>query len=223
MIKKILLILCIGCGCFSALLAQQPDTTAFVRLFSYVQNIQTFNWLCPQEKVYLHFDNTAYFQGDTIWFKAYLVNAADNKPTAKSNVLYVDLVSPEGHVIVTKKLKVENGQCHNFIALRQDTPRTGAAGTKLFASILRSGFYEVRAYTRVMLNWDSHGAFSRVFPVYTRPEREGDYKLLTMKERFRSLKDDIRPKRGSLKKLNISFFPEGGNLVEGIPSRVALK
>lgn len=24
----------------------------------------------PREKVHLHFDNTSYYQGDTIWFKA---------------------------------------------------------------------------------------------------------------------------------------------------------
>ena len=33
-----------------------------------------------QEKVYLHFDNNCYFQGDTIWYKAYVVLADDNSP-----------------------------------------------------------------------------------------------------------------------------------------------
>ena len=31
------------------------------------------NQLFPQEKVYLHFDNTSYYLGETMWFKAYVV------------------------------------------------------------------------------------------------------------------------------------------------------
>ena len=41
----------------------------------YVKAINQFNQLNPQEKVYLHFDNTGYYLGDTIWFKAYVVFA----------------------------------------------------------------------------------------------------------------------------------------------------
>ena len=39
--------------------------------------INHFNRLCPQEKVYLHFDNTAYFQGETIWFSAHVTKATE--------------------------------------------------------------------------------------------------------------------------------------------------
>ena len=35
--------------------------TPFQSLLSYVQNAYQFSQICPQEKVYLHFDNTAYF------------------------------------------------------------------------------------------------------------------------------------------------------------------
>ena len=55
--------------------------------------INHFNRLCPQEKVYLHFDNTAYFQGETIWFSATVVKATDGT-VADSKVLYVELLSP---------------------------------------------------------------------------------------------------------------------------------
>ena len=36
-----------------------------------VGNIGVFNRLFPQEKAYLHFDNTGYFRGETMWFSAY--------------------------------------------------------------------------------------------------------------------------------------------------------
>ena len=48
-----------------------------------------------QEKAYLHLDNNCYFLGDTIWYKAYLVEAASLRPTAESHILYVELVDPE--------------------------------------------------------------------------------------------------------------------------------
>ena len=40
------------------------------------------NQLFPQERVYLHFDNTAYYLGETMWFKAYVTSglADEEKP-----------------------------------------------------------------------------------------------------------------------------------------------
>ena len=34
-----------------------------------------FQQMFPQEKVYLHFDNTGYFKGERMWFKAYVTKA----------------------------------------------------------------------------------------------------------------------------------------------------
>ena len=36
--------------------------------------------LFPNEKIHLHTDRSLYMGGDTLWFRAYLVNALDNKP-----------------------------------------------------------------------------------------------------------------------------------------------
>ena len=41
---------------------------------SYFTNIAgKFNHVFPQEKLYLHLDNTGYFIGETLWFKVYQV------------------------------------------------------------------------------------------------------------------------------------------------------
>lgn len=64
----------------------------------------------PQEKVYLHLDNTSYYYGDNIYFNAYIVNADGNTLPAISNTLYVELLNPGGEVINKKVLKVENGR-----------------------------------------------------------------------------------------------------------------
>lgn len=78
-------------------------------LMSHVNNVHEFNLSFPQEKVYLQFDNTSYFQGETIWFKAFVVNAS-TLTRAKSTVLYVDLLSPTGVLLDQQKLKIAAGQ-----------------------------------------------------------------------------------------------------------------
>ena len=73
----------------STLLAQSPALQEQAQaILLQAAHINHFNRLCPQEKVYLHFDNTAYFQGETIWFSATVVKATDGT-VADSKVLYV--------------------------------------------------------------------------------------------------------------------------------------
>ena len=200
-----------------ASLSAQP--APFQSLLSYVQNTYQFSQICQQEKVYLHFDNTAYFQGDVIWFSAYVVNASSHTP-APSKVLYVELLSPNGVVLKQLKLKVEDGQAHGSLPLVDVSTEEARALRGVTA--LPSGFYEVRAYTRTMLNFDHAGVFSRVFPVYEAPEKDGDYSDPTM-QRWDNPYDMQRPEAEKSKALSVTFYPEGGNLVMGVPGRIAFK
>ena len=52
-----------------------------------------------QEKIYVHTDNSAYFVGDTLWYKAYVVRADDLSPTDMSKLLYVELLTPDGYLV----------------------------------------------------------------------------------------------------------------------------
>ena len=40
-----------------------------------------------QESVYMHIDNTGYFLGDTLWYKAYVMRSDNFKPTNISRIL----------------------------------------------------------------------------------------------------------------------------------------
>lgn len=82
------------------------------RLAAYVRTAGAFNRLFPQEKVYLHFDNTGYFKGETIWYKAYVERADSLGAAPPSRVLYVELLNPMGDVIETQKLPIKDGQAH---------------------------------------------------------------------------------------------------------------
>ncbi len=191
---------------------QQEINTATGELKNFVRNINIFNTIFPQEKVYLHLDNTGYFVGESIYFKAYVTRTDKGTPSDISRVLYVELLNTGGEVIEKRTLKIENGQAHGDIKLETEKVRL-------------PGFYEIRAYTRYMTNWDYRGVFSRTVPVFGMPEREGDYsgrKLFRPTYTYR-LPDYREKEQPDNEGLNVTFYPEGGRLVKGIESRVAFR
>ena len=196
------------------------------------EELKSFNQKFPQEKVFLHMDNTCYFLGDTIWFKAYTRQTDTGAPSGKSGVLYVELLNHDGYLMERKLIEMEQGEGHGFFHLKND-------------SSLYSGFYELRAYTRWQLNWgeyehkktqasrkwffnktmeyeffrDYEKLYSRVFPVYDQPGEAGEY-VLSMSERPKLRYYSMNPSEAEM---TLSFFPEGGTLVEGVPCRVAFE
>lgn len=186
----------------------KPETSPELNIHKITRQIQSFSVDYPQEKVYLHLDNTSYYLGETIWFKAYVVRADHEHLTDLSRVLYVELLNAEGHLLDTRKLKIENGQCHGDFKLNPAQ---------------YGGYYEVRAYTRYMLNSGEGIIFSRVFPVYDKPKKDSEYKT-TITERVPSQRiEQKRPVYKQDHKLELSFFPEGGSLINGIRSKVAFR
>ena len=161
-----------------------------------------------QERVFLHFDNTAYYLGETMWFKAYTTFGTNDRPSTLSKVLYVELVAPEGYVVETKKYKLDDdGTCHGEFELNP---------------LLLSGYYEVRAYTRYMLNWGKEAVFTRVFPVFDKVNADNwDFK--NMLDRRRGYNERGEWKSAELPDATLDFFPESGHLVDGIKSKVAFE
>lgn len=187
--------------------------------------IEHFSSQYLQERVYMHFDNVSYMRGDKIWFKAYVVRGDNFSVTQNSRYLYVELVNSVGLPVTTQCLPVVDGQADGCIGLDS----------------VKAGFYEVRAYTAWMLNFtpgDRHawkkynekfyrriyptrfqhyldgnaGIFSRVFPVY---ETNSDNETVIYTPPSYSVKGENI--------IDVKFFPEGGNLVEALPARVAFQ
>ena len=183
----------------TALWAQSPLDTLVMRAIM-------VNQLFPQEKVYLHFDNTSYYLGETMWFKAYVVGTADHTLHPQSKVLYVELVAPEGYVVETKKYKLDDkGCCSGEFDLKE--------------SIL-SGYYTVRAYTRYMLNWGDEAIFSRTFPVYD-AVASGHYEIKEMLDRSHNPLLTNKKNQAEKNMYRLDFYPEGGHLVNGMRCMVA--
>ncbi len=167
-----------------------------------------------QEKVYLHFDNTGYFNGETIYFKAYVVNSTTGQLANISKVLYVELLSPGGDIIATRKCAIVDGQANGEIKLEK---------------VFGSGFYEVRAFTRYMTNWGASACFSRVFPIFNAPEKDGDYSQRVIDKvshqkrlpDYRGVRSEELGVRSDHPHSSLNFFPEGGYSVKGLMSKVA--
>ena len=180
-----------------------------------------------QEKVYLHTDNTCYFAGDTLWYKAYVLRADNLRPLAPSKILYVELLTPDGYVVERQRVIID----HN----------TQSAGQFCLPDTMYSGYYELRAYTRWQLNFNVtekehsrfddewfynkslasdffrnyEGLYSRVLPIYEKPTEAGDYATKRIID---------RPRRRLAKEtddISVQFYPEGGQLVADLPCRVA--
>ena len=183
--------------------AQSPE---IVSLYEKFKAAATFDHEFPREKVYLHLDNNAYLEGDSIWYKAYVVRASSLKPTDISKVLYVELLDAAGVLLKRQLHKID---AHG-----------GTSGCFVLENQNKSGYYEIRAFTRAMLNWGDESCFSRVIPVFENETNslsintpDADWKMPATAQR--TFKFEGEQQR------QLTFYPEGGNLISGLQQRVA--
>jgi hypothetical protein len=147
------------------------------------------------EKVYLHFDRPYYAAGDTIFYKAYVTLGDLHRLSNLSGVLHTELIDNiTGKIILSEKLPILSGVAWGDFALPDS---------------LHNNNYRVRAYTRLMLN-GSPDFFEQSIPVVavTKPKSP--------------INSNSNPMASGLKP-DIQFFPEGGNLVDGINAKIAFK
>jgi TonB-dependent Receptor Plug Domain len=145
------------------------------------------------EKAYLHFDKPYYAAGDTIYFKAYVTFGERHRPSKLSGVLHVDLINTNNKIDQSIKLQIIDGITWGDFALPDSLPK---------------GNYRVRAYTQWMRNDGNY--FDQTIPV-------GSTQNNKIPE------SSTAHTRATNTKQEIQFFPEGGELVTGIPSKVAFK
>ena len=145
------------------------------------------------EKVYLHVDRTYYYPGDDIWFKAYLIGASDRLLTNNSNNLHVDLISPSSKIISSQTIRLEDGLGNGDFRLPDD---------------LKSGRFKLRAYTNYMRNFSDELFFIKEIIVVNSKDKPDEFS------------NNVKYVD---KKIQISFFPEGGSMVDNVSSIVAFK
>lgn len=103
----------------------------------------------PIEKVYLHTDKPYYNIGDTIWFKSYILDAAQLKASGQSGLLYVELYNDSAEVVRRISVPIKNGLAWAQIPLSP--------------IVFPEGGYTLRAYTNWMQNFGSDYEFRKRF------------------------------------------------------------
>jgi hypothetical protein len=181
--------------------------------------IQTKKTLEPQpskpanglvfEKTFVHTDRDVYATGDTIWFKAYLVNAQNNTPIASSGNLYVELISPTAKIISSELIRLDDGFGNGDFNLPDSIP---------------PGKYHLRAYTNWMRNFGDNFIFDKEFTILKEVVEATAVKPKTINKlpAATATKKPAIPLTATVLPL-VRFYPEGGSLVQGISSWVAVK
>jgi hypothetical protein len=102
----------------------------------------------PNEKIYIQFDNNRYNPGQTIWYKAYLLNGFE--PSTLSKNCYIDWYNEEGKIISSSVSPILAGSAWGSFVLPNNY-----TGNKI----------NVIAYTRWMRNADSAYFFNKQLSV----------------------------------------------------------
>ncbi len=138
------------------------------------------------ERAYFHYDKAGYAAGDTIWFKAYLMN--EIIPATESKTLYIDWIDDKG-----------------VLMLHAVSPLIDAATNGQFSipADYKGKMIHVRAYTKWMLNFDSAFIYNKAISVLTKETGAASSKKNVI--------------------ASISFFPEGGDIIQGLSNKIAFK
>ena len=110
-----------------------------------------------------------------------------------SKVVYVDFLDEDGQVMISSKWPLHKGV---------------ASGGLELPVRLGEGVYWLRAYARYMQNYSADASFMHRIDVVGY-----DNEKLPMTKEKKKRRESVR----------ISFYPEGGDLVETLPSRIAFK
>lgn len=157
----------------------------------------------PRQKVFLHTDKEEYLAGESLWIKAYNVNASSHEPDMRSTNLYVELFNVRGNVVSMLMLRLEQGVAHGDIILPDSLP---------------AGSYRLKAYTDWMNRFDESLLFSKDIVIHNPIEknfikRRDVWRNRVFNNRLQREKDNVQ----------FAFFPESGHLLANVQNNVAFK
>ena len=109
------------------------------RILDYYQKV-------PKEQIYLHTDKPYYVPGDTVWFRAHLVDAVTHTPISRSRYVYVELLDNQADTLVQR------------IIVKCDSDGVFANALTL-PRHLHGGGYTLAAYTQWMRNFPAERFF----------------------------------------------------------------
>ena len=104
------------------------------------QRILDYYRQVPQEIIYVHTDRPYYVPGDTVWFRAHLVDAVTHTPISRSRYVYAELLDNAIDTLVQR------------IIVKCDSDGV-FANAILLPKTIKGGSYTLAAYTQWMRNF----------------------------------------------------------------------
>ena len=152
-----------------------------------------------EERAYIKTDKSFYSVGEKIWFRAFLVNQYTGKLTAKSSIIFVDLVNEKDSSIEKVLLAAAQFKTDGYLSLPDTLP---------------TGFYWLRAFTKGLAS--THPAHIGIQAVYiinsAKPAEKNNINLQSTSATEKNT--------GQLK---MDFFPEGGAVIGGANTVIAFE
>jgi len=231
------IVICLFLTISSALMAQQvvtgritnasdgtpvPGVSIFLRSYGLEKvedNMTAQLEAYPQEKIHLHTDRDFYVPGEKIWFKAYVVDAATHLSSqtfsassfyrerseplspASSQYVYVELISPADTLASRVMIQQTDNMFYGHLPISE---------------IIPEGNYTLRAYTRYMENLGDDYFFKKNIRIENLSSTKDQQQQTAQRSRGRRTPTEQED-------FDISFFPEGGNLAEGVVCKIAFK
>lgn len=188
---------------------QTPDSSQ-VKL---VERYHYFSDRAPAEVIYIQTSKDYYETGEDLWFKAYILDSRLLMPSPRSSTLYVLLMAEGTRKVVSQEYySIENGISPGHIYITPGLPDGNYLLTAFTANSLARDNSEFRSLKRIRIVKDINAPFAGEAPV------QGQSPL-------------SRQNRGQVPattpadtdKIIFNAFPEGGEMVAGIPGVVAFK
>ncbi len=180
-----------------------------------ISKYKKYQYLTHAEKLYLATDRNCYICGDTLRFSGWLVNAGDLNAEKYEKILNVSFTDGEFNVIKQIIVPVDSGRIKGQLVIPESVDE---------------GIYQLNAYTNYMRNMGDEFTFHKNIAIQS---LKTDYKISSGNTYYLNKNDSDKQEESqdenvSIKKddknysLDVTFLPEGGTFVSGVPCRMAV-
>jgi hypothetical protein len=166
------------------------------------ERVHSLSKNAASEIAYVQTSKDIYETGEDLWFKVYLLDAQRLVPSLRSKTLYLQLMNEYTRKIFwQEKYEIQNGFANGQVYLESTLPE---------------GNYSLAVYTPNSFYYDS-----TEFKAAKQIKIVSDIAPATDKTSEDNFTSKQKPKL--INKIQFTTFPEGGNLVSGIKSKLAFK
>ncbi|MFI3314781.1 MAG: hypothetical protein R3Y04_03855, partial [Rikenellaceae bacterium] len=190
-----LLLLCLSIACFNCTYAQ--EATEII-----INKLDDLRESKPSEQLYIQTSKDIYAPSETLWFKVYQFSNVNFSISERSTILYLELSDAGGNIVMQEKYPIIDGYTEGHLELGSD---------------ITDGNYRLEVYSRGSLHIDTT---KHITLISEHDKMYSSFKEIKIVNEILLYQPTITPQDSSLR---FDLFPEGGNIVDGIPTCIAFK